>query len=98
MEILKVDHDLQSYSIEHNGSNISAGQKQIIEITRALVRNPKVLILDEATACIDVNLEKFILGRLKDSDLTIISIAHRKTALDFSTDILDLKPFVPSTK
>ena len=98
LRILKVDLGLKDYDIEDNGSNLSAGQKQIIEITRALVRNPKVLILDEATACIDVNLEKFILGRLKDSDLTIISIAHRKTALDFSTDILDLKPFVPSSR
>ena len=91
--ILDVKQDLKKFKIEDNGSNLSEGQKQIIEITRALVRKPKLLILDEATASIDINLEKFILGRIKSTNLTVVSIAHRKTALEFSSDILDLEKF-----
>lgn len=65
--------------IEKNGSNLSVGQKQLICIARALIKNPKILLMDEATANIDEKtdeiLQKLIKGVLKDS--TILTIAHR---------------------
>ena len=73
--VLNIHKDIRYFKIEDNGSNLSAGQKQIIEIARALVRKPKLLILDEATSAIDINLEKLILRRIKETNITIISIA-----------------------
>lgn len=92
--ILNISHDLHSCHIEDRGSNLSGGQKQIVELSRALIRQPKFLILDEATSGIDVNLERFIFERVSQLDLTILSIAHRKTALDYSDHILDLQQFI----
>jgi ABC-type bacteriocin/lantibiotic exporter with double-glycine peptidase domain len=92
-EILNISSELDSFHIANRGANLSAGQKQIVELTRALVRNPKILVLDEATSGIDVNLERFIFEQISKLDVIIISIAHRNTALEFSDNILDLTLF-----
>ena len=74
-----------SHVISENGSNLSIGEKQLICITRAILRKSKVVILDEATASIDFKheeiIQKAIDQLLKNS--TLISIAHRiKTVLN----------------
>ena len=74
-----------SHVISENGSNLSIGEKQLICITRAILRKSKVIILDEATASIDFKheeiVQKAIDQLLKNS--TLISIAHRiKTVLN----------------
>ena len=74
-----------SHTISENGSNLSIGEKQLICITRAILRKSKIVILDEATASIDFKheeiVQKAIDQLLKTS--TLISIAHRiKTVLN----------------
>ena len=74
-----------SHTISENGSNLSIGEKQLICITRAILRKSKIVILDEATASIDFRheeiVQKAIDQLLKNS--TLISIAHRiKTVLN----------------
>jgi ABC-type multidrug transport system fused ATPase/permease subunit len=74
-----------SHLISENGSNLSIGEKQLICITRAILRKSKIVILDEATASIDFKheeiVQKAIDQLLKHS--TLISIAHRiKTVLN----------------
>ena len=74
-----------SHVISENGSNLSIGEKQLICITRAILRKSKIVILDEATASIDFKheeiVQKAIDQLLKNS--TLISIAHRiKTVLN----------------
>ena len=74
-----------SHVISENGSNLSIGEKQLICITRAILRKSKIVILDEATASIDFKheetVQKAIDELLKNS--TLISIAHRiKTVLN----------------
>ena len=67
------------YELAISGSDLSLGEKQIICFARAIVRNPKVLILDEATANIDTETEKIInygIEVLKQGRSTMI-IAHR---------------------
>ena len=68
--------------IEENGNNLSGEQKQRLSIARALLRNPKVLILDEATSSIDATTEKEIMREMFFlENVTIIFIAHRLSAL-----------------
>lgn len=71
------------FELSINGSDLSLGEKQIICFARAIVRNPKILILDEATANIDTETEKIInygIEVLKKGRSTII-IAHRLSTI-----------------
>nr|WP_278679093.1 peptidase domain-containing ABC transporter [Clostridium paraputrificum] len=69
--------------LEENGSNLSGGQRQKLSIIRALLKKPKILILDEATSNLDTiseaNLDKLISSKL---NITIIKIAHRLTTVE----------------
>ena len=75
--------------IGEDGSTISGGQKQRIGIARALFKNPKILILDEATSGIDDIMEKNILKNIKDNfkDITIILASHKKSTLENCDEI-----------
>lgn len=65
------------YQIKDGAANISGGQKQLVELTRSLLRQPKWLLLDEATASLDPSSEDRLLENLWKLDLGIISAAHR---------------------
>ncbi len=71
----------QGYDTEvrERGNNLSSGQKQLLAFARALVRNPQILVLDEATASLDVGTESLIQDALETllRDRTAIIIAHR---------------------
>ncbi|EIN13416.1 P-loop containing nucleoside triphosphate hydrolase protein [Punctularia strigosozonata HHB-11173 SS5] len=73
-------------TISSGGSNLSVGQRQIIALARAIVRESKLLILDEATSAIDYETDTIIQtslrSQLKD-DVTVITVAHRlQTIMD----------------
>lgn len=72
--------------VEEEGSNFSLGERQLLALTRALVRQSKVLILDEATSSVDYETDNKIQSRIGASfgDCTILCIAHRlKTILAY---------------
>lgn len=74
-----------SAKIHEGGSNLSLGQRQLLSICRALLTPSNILILDEATAAVDVETDAFLQTRMKSvfKDRTIITIAHRiNTILD----------------
>ena len=71
--------------ISENGSNLSIGEKQLICITRAILRKTKIIVLDEATASIDYKTEEIIQKALNELlvNSTMICIAHRiKTVIN----------------
>jgi ATP-binding cassette, subfamily C, bacterial LapB len=72
--------------ISEGGRSLSGGQKQAIGLARVLIRNPKILFLDEPTAHFDVKSEAEFLERLKqlaNRDMTIVISTHRMSLLAF---------------
>ena len=94
-----VDHFIRTlpggYNMEMNqeSSNISLGQKQLLTIARALLANPKILILDEATSSVDTRLELLIQKAMKRlmKGRTSFVIAHRLSTIQEADKILVLK-------
>ena len=94
-----VDHFIRTlpggYNMEMNqeSSNISLGQKQLLTIARALLADPKILILDEATSSVDTRLELLIQKAMKNlmKGRTSFVIAHRLSTIQEADKILVLK-------
>jgi len=76
--------------ISERGSNLSGGQKQRLMLARALALNPKILLLDDFTARVDINTEKKILQDLTKNypDLTLISITQKIEPIEGYDQIL----------
>ncbi|XBW35547.1 hypothetical protein QEN19_001122 [Hanseniaspora menglaensis] len=73
--------------VEEDGKNFSLGEKQLLGLSRAVVKKSKVLVLDEATSSVDYETDAKIQRKIKENfgkDTTILTIAHRlKTIIDY---------------
>jgi len=80
--VMQLDNGYDT-TLEQRGSNLSVGQRQLLSFARALVADPKILVLDEATANIDSHTERIIQDALKKllAGRTALVIAHRLSTI-----------------
>lgn len=79
--------------ITEGGLGLSAGQRQLVALTRALIARPRILLLDEPTASMDKALEKTILDamiRSQGPEVTVVVVTHKTSVLDYCDRVLVL--------
>jgi ATP-binding cassette subfamily B multidrug efflux pump len=84
--------DTYDFKIKEQGANLSHGQRQVLAFARAMVRNPELIILDEATSSVDPGSEEIIQQATNTmlAEKTVIVIAHRLSTIRRCTNIMVL--------
>lgn len=79
-------------SISSGGTNLSVGEKQLMCLARAILKNTKIIIIDEATANVDLKTEQIIEKSISEQfrECTVLTIAHRLGTVANSSKILCL--------
>lgn len=81
------DYDMQ---VGERGATLSGGQRQRIALARALVRRPRLLVLDDATSAVDPGVEAEILANLRSAELpsTVVIVAYRNGSIALADEVL----------
>jgi ATP-binding cassette, subfamily B, bacterial len=74
--------------VGERGASLSGGQRQRIAIARALIRKPRLLVLDDATSAVDPAVESEILSGLRDLDTTVVIVAYRRSSIVLADEVI----------
>ncbi len=85
--ILELDNEYSSV-VGERGASLSGGQRQRIALARALVRKPRLLVLDDATSAIDPAVEGEILAGLAQLDTTVVIVAYRRSSIVMADEVI----------
>ena len=72
------------------GMNLSGGQRQLLNLARALLQHPRLLLLDEATSALDTRSEARVLEHLRRLNCTVVMVAHRSGSLRMADRVISL--------
>ena len=73
------------------GVNLSGGQKQRLSIARALIRDPKLLIMDDCLSAVDTETEEIILANLKNTEITSLIVSHRISSIRNANKVINIE-------
>ncbi len=85
--IQELDHGYGTV-VGERGATLSGGQRQRIALARALVRKPRLLILDDATSSVDPAVEGKILAGLTDLDTSVVIVAYRRSSIVMADEVI----------
>jgi ATP-binding cassette, subfamily B, bacterial len=90
--VAALPHGLDT-QLGERGTSLSGGQRQRISLARALVRRPRLLVLDDATSAVDPEVEARILGALRSDaqDSTLVVVAYRKATIGLADEVVHLE-------
>ncbi|MGD2043283.1 MAG: ABC transporter ATP-binding protein [Acidimicrobiia bacterium] len=74
--------------VGERGASLSGGQRQRIAIARALIRKPRLLVLDDATSAVDPAVESDILEGLRQLDTTVVIVAYRRSSIVLADEVI----------
>jgi ABC-type multidrug transport system fused ATPase/permease subunit len=76
--------------IGERGATLSGGQRQRLALARALVRRPRLLVLDDATSAVDPEVERRILAGLRSVDVsaTVVVVAYRRATIALADEVV----------
>ncbi len=82
--------DGYEHELEAEGANLSGGERQRLGLAQALLGDPKLLFLDEATCFLDCETEAQVLGNTLRQGITVISVAHRSSVVDAADQVFEV--------
>ena len=76
--------------VGERGTTLSGGQRQRLALARAVVRRPRLLVLDDATSSVDATVEQRILAGLRDAELpsTVVVVAYRRATIELADEVV----------